>query len=182
MKMYATVLDFKTQFPRFSPMYLPEYIGGTYFNGDVVYYNDLFYQCIVESTQNLPTNTTDWKLINDSVLNYTQDSDIMDAFEEAGINFNGALFPDCLSRKKAFLYKAAHYLTVDFNNALGMNQIGILTSKSVGSVSEGYSVPAWILNNPTLSMYASTGYGIKYCSLIKPYITGNFFIVKGRTT
>jgi hypothetical protein len=67
-------------------------------------------------------------------------------------------------------------------NALGSNQIGILTSKSVGSVSEGYSIPAWLLNNPMLSMYANTGYGIKYASLIKPYITGNFFIVKGSIT
>jgi len=177
-----TVSDFKTQFPRFSPMYLPVYAEGTYFKGDIVYYNTLFYECIVASTTNIPTNTTDWKLYNDSVLNYTQDSDILEAFEEAKINFNEGLFPDDATRLKMFLFLAAHYLTMDFRNALGSNQIGIVTSKSVGSVSEGYSIPSWILNNPALSMYASTGYGIKYASLIKPYITGNVFIVRGRTT
>jgi len=182
MNINPTVTDFKTQFPRFTPMYLPVYAEGTYFEGDIAYYNTLFYECIAESTQNLPTNTTDWKLYNDSVLNYTQDSDILEAFEEAKINFNEGLFPDDATRLKMFLFLAAHYLTMDFRNALGSNQIGIVTSKSVGSVSEGYSIPSWILNNPALSMYASTGYGIKYASLIKPYITGNVFIVRGRTT
>ena len=163
-------------------MYLPVYAEGTYFKGDIVYYSGLFYQCIKDSTTALPTVTTDWELYNDSVLNYTQDSDILEAFEEAKINFNEGLFPDDATALKVFLFKAAHYLTMDMNIATGSNQIGILTSKSVGSVSEGYSIPAWILNNPALSMYATTGYGIKYASLIKPYITGNFFIVKGRTT
>jgi hypothetical protein len=182
MSINPTVSDFKTQFPRFTPMYLPVYAEGTYFKSDIVYYNSLFYECIAETTTNLPTNTTDWKLYNDSVLNYTQDADIQEAFAEAWINFNEGLFPDDATALKVFLYLAAHYLTVDFMNALGSNQIGILTSKSVGSVSEGYSIPAWLLNNPMLSMYANTGYGIKYASLIKPYITGNFFIVKGSIT
>ena len=182
MGINPTIADFKTQFPRFSPMYLPVYVSGTYFKGDAVYYNGLFYQCNVTSTVNNPSNTTDWVLYNDSVLNYTQDSDILDAFTEARVNFNAGLFPNCEIALKVFLYLAAHYLTVDFMNALGSNQIGIMTSKSVGSVSVGYSIPAWLLNNPTLSMYASTGYGVKYASLIKPYLTGNVFIVSGRTT
>lgn len=182
MTINPTVNDFKTQFPRFTPMYLPVYAAGTYFKDDIVYYNGLFYQCNVTSTTNNPSNTTDWKLYNDSVLNYTQDSDILEAFAEAKINFNEGLFPDDATALKVFLFLAAHYLTVDFNNALGSNQIGIMTSKSVGSVSVGYSIPAWLLNNPTLSMFATTGYGVKYASLIKPYITGNVFIVQGRIT
>lgn len=184
MSINPTVTDFKNQFPRFSPMYLPVYIAGTYFKDDVVYYTvtSLFYKCKKQSTTALPTATTDWDVYNDSVLNYCQDSDILEAFAEAKINFNEGLFPDDATALKVFLFLAAHYLTVDFNNALGNNQIGILTSKSVGSVSVGYTIPAWLLNNPTLSMFATTGYGVKYASLIKPYITGNVFIVKGRIT
>ena len=184
MNINPTISDFKTQFPRFTPMYLPVWAEGTYLKGDIVYYSvtALFYKCKAETTTNLPTNTTDWGIYNDSVLNYTQDSDILEAFEEAKINFNEGLFPDDATALKVFLFLAAHYLTVDFMNALGSNQIGILTSKSVGSVSVGYSIPAWLLNNPTLSMFATTGYGVKYASLIKPYITGNVFIVKGRIT
>lgn len=182
--MNVTVSDFKTQFPRFSPSYLPVYKPGTYFLGDIVYYSDtvLFYKCKVANTTNLPTNTTDWELYNDSVLNYTQDADILEAIGEATVNFNEGLFPDEATAKRVFLFLVAHYLTVDFNIALGVNQIGITTSKSVGSVSESYTIPQWLLNNPALSSYATTGYGIKYASLIRPYLVGNVFIVKGATT
>lgn len=184
MSLFCTITpeDFKAQFPRFSPMYLPVYVPGTYFKGDIVFYGQLFYECKVESTNNNPTNTTDWKLYNDSVLNYTQDSDISNAISEAMVNFNESLFPDEPTARLVFLYLVAHYLTVDFNNALGVNQIGIVTSKSVGSVSEGYTIPQWLLNNPALSSYATTGYGIKYASLLRPYLIGNVFIAKGRTT
>ncbi len=181
----VTVEDFKNQFPRFSPQYLPIWQPETvYFLGQIVYYeeNNMFYECIVESTNNNPVIPDSWKPINQSVLNFTQDSDITNAFNEAWVNFNQGLFPDEKTALLVFLYLTAHYLTVDFNNALGINNIGIPTSKSVGSVSQGYTIPQWLVNNPGLSMYATTGYGIKYASLIQPYLVGNIFIVKGRTT
>ena len=79
MTLTVTVSDFKTQFPRFSPMYLPVYTTGTYFKDDIVFYSvtALFYKCKVATTTNLPTVETDWELYNDSVLNYTQDNDIL---------------------------------------------------------------------------------------------------------
>ena len=177
--MIITATEFKTQFSRFTPMYLPVYIAGTYFKDDIVYYEGLFYKVKVSSTQSLPTNTTDWELYNDSVLNYTQDADILNAAQEANVNFNEGLFPDEATAKLVFLYLTAHYLTIDFRNALGTNQIGLVASKSVGSVSESYTVPNWIINNAGLAPYATTGYGIKYCSLIRPYMVGNVFVVKG---
>ncbi len=175
--------DFKTQFPRFSPVYLVNWTEGTvYFLGQIVYYNNLFYECIVPSTDNPPTITESWQLINQNVLNFTQDSDIINAFNEAWVNFNQGLFPDKKTATLVFLYLTAHYLTVDFNNALGVNGFGLMTSKSVGSVSVGYSIPPWINNNPTLSMYATTPYGVKYATMIKPYLTGNIFVERGRIT
>lgn len=182
--MIVTVSDFKTQFPRFSPSCLPVYAAGTYFKGDVVYYTDtgLFYQCKVATTTNAPSNTTDWDLYSDSVLNYTQDSDILEAMAEADVNFNENLFPDEATKKLVFLFLTAHYLTIDFNIALGINQVGLTTSKSVGSVSEGYTIPQWILNNNALAPYATTGYGIKYATLLRPYLIGNIMLFKGRST
>ena len=178
-----TTDDFKAQFPRFSPEYLPVWVmGKTYFKGDIVYYNGLFYQCIVENTTETPTNTEDWQLTNQSVLNYTQDSDILNAYQEAFVNFNENLFNDDKTKVLVFLYLAAHYLTVDFRNALGVNNIGITTSKSVGSVSEGYTIPPYIQSKPALSMYTTTGYGTKYATLIYPYLVGNVFIAKGAIT
>jgi hypothetical protein len=177
--MEITIAEFKTHFPRFTPEYLPVYSSETYFKDNIVYYEGLFYKVKVTSTTNPPTNTTDWELYNDSVLNYTQDSDILNAVAEANVNFNEGLFTNLEAAKLVFMYLVAHYLTIDFRNALGSNQIGIATSRSVGSVSESYSIPNWILNNAGLAPYATTGYGIKYATLIRPYLVGNFFIVKG---
>ena len=178
-----TVEDFKNQFPRFTPVYLPVYTYKTYINGDVVYYNGAFYQCKVATSNNIPTNTTDWKPIQGNILNYTQDSDILNAMAEARVNFNKGLFTDCCTAKLVFLYLTAYYLTVDFQNAMSpMAGGGIVQSKSVGSVSEGYAIPQWMLNNATLSMYAQNGYGRKYLSLIRPYLVGNIILSKGRTT
>ncbi len=178
-----TVDDFKNQFPRFSPMYLPAYVeGATYFENDIVYFENQFYICIVESTTDDPTNAESWKLTNQSVLNYTQDADIENAFKEAYVNFNEGLFGDTDTAKMIFLYLTAHYLTVDFNNALGLNNVGIPTSKSVGSVSESYTIPQWLNQSAGLSMYATTGYGVKYATLIRPYLIGNVYIAKGSIT
>ena len=176
--------DFRTQFPRFSPQYLTDitYVSGkTYFKDDIVYYETLFYKA-KKNTTALPTVTTEWELYNDSVLNYTQDSDILEAYGEAKINFNESLFPNEATALRVFLFLAAHYLTVDFQNALGSTKLGITTSKSVGSVSEGYTIPPYIQNSPALSIYCTTGYGIKYASLLYPYLIGNVMLFRGQTT
>lgn len=180
-----TVEEFKAQFPRFTPQYLSDLFyknGLTYFKGNIVYWGVSFYICIVENTTSNPLTTSDWKLYEDSVLNYTQDEDIQEAMQEASINFNKNLFSDCNKAKTAFGLLVAHFLTVDFNNALGLNGVGIPTSKSVGSVSEGYSIPAWLNNNETLSTFATTGYGVKYASLIRPLLVGNIMLFKGGPT
>ena len=174
--------EFRNFFPRFTPVYLPVYVEGkTYFNGDIVYYNELFYQCIVENTVELPTVKTDWKLINQDVLNYTRDEDIENAMAEASVNFNENLFDD-EQAKLIFLYLTAYYLTYDLQNATGAVQTGVITSKSVGSVSESYGIPTSFLNNPMYSLYAKNGYGLKYLSLIIPYLQGNLLFYKGAIT
>ena len=177
--MNISVEEFKMQFPRFTPIYLPVYLGGTYVKDNIVYYDGQFYKVKVKTTNNIPTNTTDWEIYNDCVLNYTQDEDIANAIIEASINFNKGLFKDCKTAKFIFGYLVAHYLTIDFRNALGNGQVGLVSSKTVGSVSESYSIPNWIMNNAALAPYATTGYGMKYASLIRPYLIGNVFVVKG---
>jgi hypothetical protein len=129
--MSYTVEQFKAQFPRFTPQFLSDIVyknNTTYFKNNVVYYDGSFYICIVENTINDPSDTTDWKIYQDSVLNYTQDEDIQEAIQEASINFNKSLFGDCNKAKTAFGLLVAHYLTIDFNNATGVNNVGILKS------------------------------------------------------
>ena len=181
----VTTDDFKNLFTRDFP-YLPIYVEGkAYFKDDEVYYAPNFYKSLTDGNTRLPTDITNWALVNDSVDNYIQDSDIERAFAEAKVNFNPDLFTDDDTAIMVFLYLAAHYLVIDLNNAmnpLGMGYMGFTQSKSVGSVSESYAVPQFMLNNAILSQYAQTGYGRKYLSLIQPYLAGNIIFVPGRTT
>ena len=83
MDFIITPEDFKAQFPRFTPVYLPLYEYKTYNKNDIVYFNGQFYQCKKDEVTSLPTVTEDWKVYNGNVLNYTQDSDILNAIAEA---------------------------------------------------------------------------------------------------
>lgn len=181
----VSTTDFQDLFNRDFP-YLPVYVEGkAYFTNDIVYYEPNFYQSLVDNNTELPTNTTNWQVINDSVDNYIQDSDIERAFAEAKVNFNPNLFTDDTTATMVFLYLAAHYLVIDLNNAanpLAMGFIGFTQSKSVGSVSESYALPSFATNNQVLSQYMQTGYGRKYVSLISPYLIGNIMLIRGRTT
>lgn len=181
----VTTDDFKNLFTRDFP-YLPVYAEGkAYFKDDEVYYTPNFYKSLTDGNTTLPTDTTNWTLINDSVDNYIQDADIMRAFNEAKVNFNAALFGDNDTIKMVFLYLAAHYLVVDLNNAqspLAMGYMGFTQSKSVGSVSQSFALPDFVTRNAVLSQYMQTGFGAKYVSLISPYLIGNIMLIRGRTT
>lgn len=111
------------------------------------------------------------------------DSDITRAMTEASINFNKDLFDDLETQKVVFGYLTAYYLVFDQNNANtgGSGGIGIRTSQTVRNVSESFAVPKWVLDNPMFSMYAQNGYGLKYISLIYPYLIGNVRVVPGAT-
>ena len=114
-----------------------------------------------------------------------QDSDIERAFVEARMNFNPNLWQNEESLKLVFCYLAAHYLVTNLNNAensLSVSDIGFVQSKSVGSVSESYGIPSWMLSNPMYSSYAQSGYGRKYLSLLMPYLIGNIILTTGNTT
>ena len=181
----VSTTDFQNLFTRDFP-YLPVYVEGkAYFTNDIVYYEPNFYQSLVDNNTELPTNTTNWQVINDSVNNYIQDSDIERAFAEAKVNFNPNLFTDDTTATMVFLYLAAHYLVIDLNNAanpLAMGFIGFTQSKSVGSVSQSFALPDFVTKNAALSQYMQTGYGAKYVSLIYPYLIGNVLLIKGKTT
>lgn len=182
----VTIEYFKTLFSRDFP-YLPVYVDGkAYFKDDVVYYNGNFYKSLTDGNETAPTNTTNWALTPDSVENYIQDSDIERAFEEAKGSFNTALFSDCNTAQMYFCYVAAHYLVMDIynaQNALSMGFNGMVASKSVGSVSESYGIPQWIMNSPLYGMFAQTGYGRKYLMHVIPLARASALILTpGRTT
>lgn len=112
------------------------------------------------------------------------DADIARAMVEAGMNFNEGLF-DCGDQKRTiFLYLVAYYLTVDINNANtqgASNNGGLLTYRQVRNVAESFKVPKWIEENPMFSMFAQNGYGLKYLTMMYPYLIGRVGIVGGAT-
>lgn len=170
----------------FAPYLLPVYVEGkAYFKDDVVYLEPNFYQSLTDGNLTSPPNADNWALYNDSIDNYIQDSDIERAFKEAKVNFNVSFFLDDETAKMVFYYLAAHYLIIDITNRmnpLSMGYKGLTQSKSVGSVSESYAIPQWMMNNQVLSTYTQTGYGRKYLSLIQPYLIGNIILTPGKTT
>lgn len=176
-----TVDEFKALFTRDFP-YLPQWeYGKAYFINDVVYNDGNFYQSKTDGNLAQPPSEN-WQLYNDNENNYISDTDISRAFVEAKVNFNPQLFSNCETMPMVFCYLAAHYLVIDLNNAanpLALGFMGFTQSKSVGSVSESYALPAFIQNNSKLSLYAQTGYGRKYLSLIQPYLTGNIIFTPG---
>lgn len=116
----------------------------------------------------------------DSVM----DIDIEKALDLAKCNINMSIFceQDCFN--VAYLNLAAHFLVTNLrNSSQGLNgqYAWLTTSKSVGNVSIGSSVPQEILNNPLLAMYSKTNYGAMYLQLLAPLLTGVIFTVPGRT-
>lgn len=180
-----TVSDFKAQFMRDFP-YLPVWVAGSYNMGEEVYYTPtrLFYTANSNGVTSTPDTVLDWTVTQDSINNFVQDSDITRAFQEAQVVFNQALFSTDPQIQMAYLYVTAHYLVNDIlasMNAFATGVIGILSARTVGSVSESYSIPQKYLDNPVLAGYTKSAYGIKYLSMVLPKLVGNFGVVAGAT-
>jgi len=113
------------------------------------------------------------------------DFDIEKAFAESRSNFNPGLFSYDEQLKVCYLYLSAHYLVNDIQTAAqGINSTGYypVNSRSVGSVSESYSIPDWALKDPYWSQFTTTRYGLKYIGLVKPLTVGNVQVYQGWTT
>jgi len=116
---------------------------------------------------------------------YVTDDDILKAFGEAIINFNPGIFSQDEQLRISYLYLTAHYMVNDLQtSAQGISSVGYapVNSRSVGSVSESYTLPDWMVNDPYMSNFATTRYGQKYLSLIKPLTIGNVQVYLGWTT
>lgn len=112
------------------------------------------------------------------------DADITKAQGQAAFNFNERIIADQERFTILFQLLTAHYLCIDLRMAaqgVSSQYNWVRTSKSVGSVSEGFQVPDRIMANPELAMLAQTGYGGKYLQLLLPQLIGQVFVVAGKT-
>ena len=185
-----TVAQFQAQFFRDFPYFDAIQYDNTalYNTGDEVYYptTKLFYQALVDGVQGVApgSDPTKWVKAVDSINNYVQDQDITNAFDEAQVEFNTALFQSDADTTLGFLYLTAHFLCNDLKaSSQGINAPGAfpVASRSAGNVSESYSVPQAYLDSPIYSMYTQSSYGMKYLMLILPMLTGNVQAVWGGT-
>jgi hypothetical protein len=175
--------DFKNQFWRDFTYVSTWLVGSTYNTGAQVFYdvNKKFYECLNDAVLGVvPTNITDWKEIPNTGL--VSDLDITNAYAEACINFNDTLFSNNDDIKLAYLYLSAHYLVNDLN-AGGQEggSVGLPSSRSVGNVSESYSIPQLYLDNAFYSFFTKSSYGLKYLNMIIPRLVGNVATVEGCT-
>lgn len=179
-----TVDDFKTQFYRDFNFIDTWLVTTPYVVGNQVFYdvNRRFYDNILDVTGGLPTDTLNWKQITD-IAGLVSDLDITNAFAEACISFNDTFFDDDDDIKLGYLYLAAHYLVNDLNaGGIDSASAGLANTRSVGNVSESYSIPQWMLDDKILSFYAQSSYGRKYLNMILPKLTGNVVAIDGCTT
>lgn len=165
-----TVGSFKAYFTRDFP-YLPTWVSGkAYFIGDIVYDGTNFYQSLINANLQPLSNTSAWELAKESTDNYLSDTDITKAIAEATMGIAGVFGDDELDL--AMLYLTAYYLVLDIKNSTaGLSSngyAGFVSSKSVGSVSESYGIPAWVNNDPMLGLYLDNGYGKKYLTYLIP--------------
>lgn len=181
----VTIEQFKEYFFRDFP-YLPVWTEGKiYFTDDIVYYENNFYKSLLDSNTSLPTNTEAWQAIAGNMQNYVTDADITRAMSQAYVNANYKFGNTDEERIMIYLHLIAFYLVMDWQNASGgvnSSYAGLVASKSVGDVSVSYNFPQWMINSPLYSLFSSNGYGMKYLSLIIPYLSVTILFSTGRTT
>ena len=182
----VTVEQFKAYFRRDFP-FLPVYDNNkTYWKDDIVYYADNFYQSLIDNnTSSDFTDSTKWQKIKGDVNSYITDEDIEKAFTQAKPNSNENFGSTCNEKINIYLHLVAFYLVFDIkNSSAGINSgfTGTLSGKHVGDVSESYAIPQWMSEDPMYSIYAQNGYGLKYLSLIAPYMAITIMFSPGGTT
>lgn len=179
-----TVANFQSQFFRDFP-YLPVYSNTQIYQfGNVTQYTDGgFYRCRSNGTVGIPcTTVVNWEPICDNANDYVQPQDITNAFAEATILFNQALFGTPAQITLGYLYLTAHFLVTDLRRAnagLSSRPELLVGSRTVGSVTESYEIPEQLKDNAILNGYMKTGYGMKYLDMILPLLVGNVMSVCG---
>ena len=182
----VTTEEFKAYFAADFP-YLPVWnYSKTYWQGDIAYINGCFYQSTIDDNcGNNPINQAGWQKVKGDESNYITDADIQRAMSQALLNANERFGETDNDKITIFLHLVAFYLVLDIKNAssgLGSSYTGTLQSKSVGGVSVSYNIPSWVNENPMYSIFTSNGYGLKYLSLIAPYMACTIIFSPGRTT
>jgi hypothetical protein len=105
------------------------------------------------------------------------DFDIATAQAKAlGFNMTQALFATQQAFSLAYGLLSAHYLCESLQASgvgLGGKAEWLTNTKTVGNVSESFSIPDRILRSPYLSKLSKTTYGAQFLELVSPLLIGN---------
>lgn len=112
------------------------------------------------------------------------DQDIANAFNYVNVNFSQDFWADQTSFYLGYNLLAAHFLVLNIRQSsqgiLGQYNFNE-SSKSAGSVSQAFSIPQRILDNPEFAMLTKTNYGAQFLFLILPQLAGQMFNAFGTT-
>lgn len=183
----VTTEDFKQYFFRdFS--YLPLWCCcKSYMKDDVVFYDETgyFYKSLIDENEAEPTDTESWTRTAGNKYDYITDEDIQKAMTQAKISGNERFGSDDNEKIYIYMHLIAFYLVMDWKNShAGVTSAysGMVASKSVGDVSESYNFPTWLMNSPLYSLYSTNGFGMKYLSLVLPFLSCTILYSSGRST
>lgn len=112
------------------------------------------------------------------------DMDILIAFNQVDFSINQELWANQSAYSMGYLLLAAHFMVLNLRaSSQGLNgqYNWAENSKSVQGVSESFSIPQRILDNPDFMAYTKTNYGAAYLNQVWPQLCGQMFSVYGRT-
>lgn len=125
-----------------------------------------------------------------------EQADVQRAINEAGIDFNPALWDattpvgSLTEASIAYLYLAAHKLWRNLDAAGGLSAVnvgagvlaagsGALQSVGVGSVSTSFKIPDFVGDDPFLLSLTKSKFGEAYLTMMEPRLHGNGAVVGG---
>ncbi len=113
------------------------------------------------------------------------DFDLARAFTAAAqFNMSQSLFGSQAAFSYAMNLLAAHYLCQTLQaggTGLGGKAEWLTNSKTVGNVTESYTIPERVMKSPYLSKLSKTTYGAQFLELVSPQLIGNFQSFHGIT-
>lgn len=114
------------------------------------------------------------------------DADISSGLTDAAYFINQDLFANQDNFTYGCNLLAAHFMVLNLrasNNGLGLSGQfpWVQSGKSVGNVSESFTIPDEVLSNPLYSMLCKTYYGAKFFFIVWPQLVGEGFTVCGAT-
>lgn len=108
--------------------------------------------------------------------------DIANAYGLVNININQGLFGSQENYTIGYFYLAAHYLVLNVRaGSQGINgqATWIQQSKAVQGVTETFSIPQRILDNPLFAQLVKTNYGYQFLQIVLPQLSGQVISVQG---